>query len=860
MNQLTFTNPQWLWLIAPAGVLILLISRRSAVNMSHAGRVSGILLRLTAVILIALAMAGPGVPLIRYEVPAACNIILQDTSQSVQADPVGSQAAAQIAKSLSPDLPLRQYRFAGQALPGTAGPADSSQTDIEAALDAVYRDTADTPAAHVILVTDGRQTRGVAERAARRLALRGGVVHVVPTGRALATPPRLLRIDPGIQNHVGLPITFTISVESVQSQRLQVRLLDALDHILDQRDLVVQGKRCLVLQHTPQAGGLTNYRVEIMTPPAQGSRQPLLADSEQAAVQVEGPPRVLFLDPFPDELQPLKGAVVPLKLDIEAADPASFRGDLTSYAAVILSDFSGRELSSDQRGALTRYVEAGGGLVFIGGGNCMPQRWMNHSLAALLPFTIQEKKRPVAEEKPKISICYVLDRSGSMQAPLGAGANKLDIVKASVHASLRDLPDTAMVSIIVFDDQFDMVVPPTPLSKRDEIEQKLDTVVIGGGTNMGPAIGKAMDTLATTAADKYIVVLTDGQTNAPPTGGWDPYTREATARKIHWTSIAIGPDADVTLMKGLANATGGTYYFCPAGDQIPKVFIAQARTVRRKAEDTDLPFRPVPGPAVNQLKSITAANIPELKSSLSTSTRPGTDIILLGRDRQPLLAAWHYGLGMVVAFGSDAKGVWSEKWMPWQDFPAFWSQIVQKCLRVPSPLHAKVQTLDTADGLTVVFTVTDDHGNPAANLSCEGKVSAFGQSASSTTDSPHLTWSSHSPGVYETSLVVPEGSGSQLLRSQMVDAKGSVIPYAAVIRGHRATELAATGPDFPALQSLAAAGNGLCSTDIRQISAACVPPTPREFMRMHSLIPYLAALAIAVWILDVLLRKLLCLC
>ena len=679
----------------------------------------------------------------------------------------------------------------------------------------------------------------------------------------MASPPRLLRVDPGVQNHVGVPIVFTVTAESMQPQSIRLRLRNDKGTILNEREAIINGKRCMVVQYTPGESGMREYRIELQAAAGTGNlaaTRPiydLYADVQDVVVHVAGPPKILIVDPFPDEAVMLKSAIAPLHIGVDICDATSFPDIISDYAAVILNDLSGNELTDQARATLKQFVHSGGGLIFIGGENCVASRWKTNPLAELLPFTITPPTARIAVERPKVAVCYVLDRSGSMSGALGGGVSKLDIVKASVQASLRDLPDEAVVSVVVFDGKPDVVVPPTPLSQRTQIQNLLDKVQVGGGTNMPLAIGDALDTLRKCEGEKYMVVLTDGQTEAPPSDNWQSYLDEAAAGKVHWTSIAVGADADTALMKRLADGSNGSYYFCGDGNQIPKVFVTQARTVRRKASATAQPFSPKPGPAIDHLKDIPPLSIPQLRDSLSTDAKPGTDTILIGRDATPLLSQWRYGLGTVIAFASDAKGAWSEKWVRWDGTSRFWSQVVQKCLRPPAPFHITAETRDAGDQVQFVFAAIDDDGRPLADLTCQATIAEVGNRKVLPADTDAVQWSSPRSGEYVACVSVAPGSATRMLQAQLTDSKGHEVIFAASLTGRRSPEISAgTGPDQNVLQAIAQAGHGVVSRDASQLAAAYRAPIDRNRIVLTPVWPYVLGLAVALWLLDILIRKL----
>ena len=64
-----------------------------------------------------------------------------------------------------------------------------------------------------------------------------------------------------------------------------------------------------------------------------------------------------------------------------------------------------------------------------------------------------------------------------------------------------------------------------------------------------------------------------------------------------------------------------------------------------------------------------------------TRPKPTAEVILATESGDPLLAWWRYGLGMSVAFTSDAKARWAAEWLTWPQFGQFWAQVVRHALR-----------------------------------------------------------------------------------------------------------------------------------------------------------------------------------
>ena len=81
------------------------------------------------------------------------------------------------------------------------------------------------------------------------------------------------------------------------------------------------------------------------------------------------------------------------------------------------------------------------------------------------------------------------------------------------------------------------------------------------------------------------------------------------------------------------------------------------------------------------LTDIRLDEAPFLLGYVITRPKPTAEVILATEAGDPLLAWWRYGLGMSVAFTSDAKARWAAEWLSWPQFGQFWAQVVRHSLR-----------------------------------------------------------------------------------------------------------------------------------------------------------------------------------
>ena len=93
-----------------------------------------------------------------------------------------------------------------------------------------------------------------------------------------------------------------------------------------------------------------------------------------------------------------------------------------------------------------------------------------------------------------------------------------------------------------------------------------------------------------------------------------------------------------------------------------------------------------------------------------TRPKPTAEFILASESGDPLLVWWRYGLGMAVAFTSDAKNRWAGEWLAWPDFGPFWAQIIRHAMRKDDNRGVFVDVERRGDKTHVVMDAVNDDG------------------------------------------------------------------------------------------------------------------------------------------------------
>ncbi|MBI1337474.1 MAG: VWA domain-containing protein [Phycisphaera sp.] len=517
---------------------------------------------------------------------------------------------------------------------------------------------------------------------------------------------------------------------------------------------------CVKLIQLPtNLSGPSTFEAQFVANEERGGRDTIAVNNRaQAFTLVHGKGRVLVIDGVGDA----PGRVLPDALQSHGIDtqvlPAySFptnAGMLNKYDAVILNNVPAEMLSPVQQRLLAQYVnDLGGGMVMVGGPDSFGAGgWTNSPIDQILPVTCQVPSQSVL---PSGALVLVIDRSGSMGSPVGGSQyTQQEIANEAACQALFTLFPQDMVGVVAFDSDAQWVVKLTMNTNPKLIANQIRAIKPGGGTNIYPGLEEAYKALAPLntqdAAVRHVILLTDGQSAG---AAYHKIAGDMAKAGITLSTVGVGDGHDGQLLNMLATMTGGTYYPVTNPNQLPQVFIKEARTVRKNLIK-ETPFNPqfvqTGSPIITGLDSP-----PPLKGLVVTGHKndPRVFTPMLGPEGEPLFAHWQVGLGRTAAFTSDATNRWASQWLSWDGYADFWARIVRAIAR-PSTSRAfdLASTIQNNQlNLRLDATSSLDQGKTSSG-SFQNFLDIVGTVIRPDGSTQRVTLKQTGPGVYETSV------------------------------------------------------------------------------------------------------------
>lgn len=898
--QIAFLRPWWLLLLPVILPPLILISMRSLAGLGRVRKTIAILLRSSVVALIVFALAE--LQLVRKN-ESMTTLFLLDASQSIPRDwqspmlqfvntaiethrrPGDLAGVIAFGRDAKVESPPAEYN---ETMTGLENTLDPEHTDLGAAIKLALATFPQETARRIVVLSDGNENRGDALEQAQIAAGLGIPIDVLPIDYRYDNEVLVEKVSlpPDVKKGETVNINVVVRASAPTRGKLQVNQnVDGSSVALDAMPVELQrGVNVFSLKQTITEPNFYTYTAQFIPDEATVG----LARDDRAInnfadgfTQFRGEANVLLIQGQANEFNELVQALRGRELDVsvltagEVTGAGLVGGDplptdlaaLQKYDAIILGNVPKDVLTDQQQDLIASVVhDQGIGLIMIGGDKSFGAGgWMNTPIEKALPVDMQI---PALKVKGKAAMVMIMHAS---EIPEG---NYWQQVVAK--EALKTLSSYDYAGMLHWEGQEAWLFTLREIgNSKASMLRAIDRMTPGDMPDMNPSLQMSLRALQarTDAMTKHIVIISDGDPT-PPT---PQVINQLVAAKVTVTTVltaAHGNDLGaLNVMQNLARLTKGRFYNVTNPRALPRIYQKEARLISRPlifegpppnwAPVLDYQSEPLIGlpdelPPIGGMV-LTSVKENELVEVPIKSPYPTGQV-------NPVLAHWTYGLGRSVAFTSDAGRKWAAQWPSWENYAAFWSQIVRWALRPVDRGNLTIALRREEGQIKVVVDALDKDNQFLNFLQFQGNVNRPDRPLDAPAEPIELV--QVAPGKYEGTIKNAEARGNYFVTlgyrgaddTQGVITTGLSVPYSDEYRELQSNPLT--------LEKIADTTDGKVFSwaigpdgrpDVRRTSQAADvfrrdqnAPPPRTFKPMW---PWLLWLSCLVFLADIAVRR-----
>ncbi|MBX3444610.1 MAG: VWA domain-containing protein [Planctomyces sp.] len=721
-NQVLFTRPGAFWLLL-AAPWIWWMSRNGYSGLSRGRAVWALLVRLSILGIFVALIAEPRA--VRTKDTLAV-VYAMDVSESI--GPNAREGAAQFiaraiterpqgdsvglvtfGKNAAVEVPARPsfYLEAGQIVFNAKIAPD--ETNLEQALTLAAALLPEDQRSRIVLVSDGSETTGNLKPVLEDLRTRGIAVDVLPITYSYEKEVWVERLELPQSVKLGESYEASVIISSLKPGQGRLQLHENGVPLGDPLPIEFQaGKNRYDLPLYLRQAGYYEYKATVIVD--EGEDELAANNTAVSYIFVEGEGKVLLVtDPIGRDAdwQTLRQAIVEGERAVDVVDAYTFPRDplaMMPYDCVIFCNVPNDAFDAQQLQALHDSIyNQGVGFLMVGGQNSFgPGGYHRTLVEQVLPVDMDISKKKIL---PKGALAIILHTCEFPEGNTWA--------KRITKQAIKVLGAQDEVGVLAFEGGRDgWVFKLSPAGDYETLATKVNSAEPGDMPAFSPAMSLGLNGLkASDAAAKHMIIISDGDPQPPPPA----LIQDFIANQVTFSMVAIFPHGgqEITLMRTLAETTGGRYYFPDDPNQLPSIFIKEAKTLKRtmiqnKTIDVHAGH---PSPV---LEGIDAA--PQLGGYVLSTLKesPLVENVLYTvpadaeeGDMDPVLALWRYGLGTTAAFTSDLSPGWGKQWVSWEKYQAFVKQLMIRISRVRKEGHLRMWSY--MSGSEGVIMVEDFH-------------------------------------------------------------------------------------------------------------------------------------------------------
>lgn len=513
---------------------------------------------------------------------------------------------------------------------------------------------------HVLVLSDGNETRGRLRDVIATLWERRVVVDVVPLTMTQTRPQLALtaiQIPQRIRSSGEM--NATVLIDSAQAQTAQVTVTDGVQRIY-QRALQLSGGVQSIAMTLPSLTPGMHRLTFTLTAPIDD----VTTDNEQTVlVERSGAPHILVLaDPI-ERATVLVDAWQNSDVRVTLMRPSELSTRLTSmaqYDVIVLVDTPAQRVPTTVMSQIAMSVTTlGKGFLWVGGADSFGAGGYRHTPLADIAAVALDPQDPT--QRKRLDLLLIIDRSGSM-GDAQAGLSKLDLAKEAAFRAIQNLQAGDTVGVAFFADTATWALAPQPLPAAADVASALGAGVSDGGTSIYAGLQLALAYAPQLTGDvHHIILLSDGMDPQPS----DTTVQALWAQQVSVSTIALGQDADTPTLQRLARLGHGTFYQVANAQELATVFLDDTTQVASRdiVEAEVLPQQTTTESWMAPLRTIAP-----IYGYNRTASHTDTRVLMAVDALTPLWAVRQVGQGQSMVWASDLSGNWGRAW---QASPAF---------------------------------------------------------------------------------------------------------------------------------------------------------------------------------------------
>ncbi|MFD3158520.1 VWA domain-containing protein [Haloimpatiens sp. FM7330] len=516
----------------------------------------------------------------------------------------------------------------------------------------------------IVLLTDGKENQGNSTKLVPTLKAQGVNLEVYKINNVKKDEVAVENLIVPKKIRVGQEFNVEVDIKSTVNTNSKITLFSGNTKKIDENVKITKGNNKFIFKDIADVGGFKTYKVNI-----EPSLDNEISNNEASTfTEIRDKARILVIKDKEDANEVIKMLEASnMNYDVVKAggEPSTLKG-LSKYKTIITCNVSAENLSEGFLNSLESYVkDLGGGFIAAGGENSFALGgYSKTSLEDVLPVYMDMRGK---KEIPDMSMMLVIDRSGSM------GGTKMELAKEAAARTVDFLRDRDEIGVLAFDDKQYWVVERQKAKDKKSIRNQIGTLRGGGGTSILPALSEAYNSLKESNAKiKHIILLTDGQGEGQ---GYDTLISDINKHHITVSTVSVGQDSDVGLLKYISEKAKGRFYYTDESTNIPRIFAKETFMVSRTYLNNKK-FTPIVQNIHPIISGVYEEGFPPLLGYVGATPKNTAKVILKSNEDDPILTVWQYGLGKTAAWNSDISGKWSANFIGWNKNLKLWQNMI----------------------------------------------------------------------------------------------------------------------------------------------------------------------------------------